>query len=160
MEKVFLMRFIRIKIVRKKYNLYIINLYIELSYELLMKEIDNFYRDNSLQIIDESKLNNILENKILLDNIYYSLDGHNFFKRKYRFKHKAFLIICFGYFSLFNLFEFIESFTQIGLKTPSNNFNNFNRIATLTINMINLGFILILTTYTVVKLKVQTIIYY
>ena len=160
MEKVFLMLFIRIKIVRKKYNLYIINLYIELSYELLMKEIDNFYRDNSLQIIDESKLNNILENKIVLDNIYYSLDGHNFFKRKYRFKHKAFLIICFGYFSLFNLFEFIESFTQIGLKTPSNNFNNFNRIATLTINMVNLGFILILTTYTVVKLKVQTIIYY
>ena len=125
-----------------------------------MKEIDNFYRDNSLQIIDESKLNNILENKILLDNICCSLDGRNFFKRKYRFKHKAFLIICFGCFSLFNLFEFIESFTQIGLKTPSNNFNNFNRIATLTINMVNLGFILILTTYTVVKLKVQTIIYY
>ena len=111
-------------------------------------------------MIDENTLNNIIDDKILLDNIYYSLDGHNFFKRKYRFKHKIFLIICFGYFSLFNLFEFIEGFTLLALKRPSNNFNNFNRIATLTINMVNLGFILILTTYTVVKLKVQTIIYY
>jgi len=111
-------------------------------------------------MIDENTINNIIDDKILLDNIYYSLDGHNFFKRKYRFKHKIFLIICFGYFSLFNLFEFIEGFTLLALKRPSNNFNNFNRIATLTINMVNLGFILILTTYTVVKLKVQTIIYY
>ena len=111
-------------------------------------------------MIDENTINNIIDDKILLDNIYYSLDGHNFFKRKYRFKHKIFLIICFGYFSLFNLFEFIEGFTLLALKRPSNNFHNFNRIATLTINMVNLGFILILTTYTVVKLKVQTIIYY
>ena len=125
-----------------------------------MKEIDNFYGDNSLQIIDENKLNDILDNKILLNNIYYSLDGHNFFKRKYRFQHKIFLIICFGYFSLFNLFEFIEGFTLLALKRASNNFNNINRIGTLIVNMINLGFILILTTYTVVKLKVQTIIYY
>lgn len=125
-----------------------------------MKEKDNFYRNKSFQIIEEEKLDTIIKRKILLDNIYFSLDGHNFFKRKYRFRHKVFLIICFAYFSLFNLFEFIEGFTMFALKKKSDEFGTGNRNATLILNMVNLGFILVLTTYTVVKLKVHTIIYY
>jgi len=125
-----------------------------------MKEKDNFYGNNSFQIIEEKKMNAIIKRKILLNNIYFSLDGHNFFKRKYRFEHKVFLIICFGGFSLFNLFEFIDAFVLLAIKKKSNEFSVPNRNATLALNMINLGFILVLTTYTVVKLKVHTIIYY
>ena len=125
-----------------------------------MKEKDNFYRNKSFQIIEEEKLDTIIKRKILLDNIYFSLDGHNFFKRKYRFEHKVFLIICFGGFSLFNLYEVIEGFVFLAIKKKSDEFSVPKRNATLALNMINLGLILVLTTYTVVKLKVQTIIYY
>ena len=96
----------------------------------------------------------------MLENIYFSLDGHNFFKRKDRYKHRIFLLICFGYFVFYNIFEIIENMVRLAEKTNPANHDNKRRITTLIINMINIIFILLLTTYTVVKLRVFTVIYY
>lgn len=125
-----------------------------------MKEKNNFYGDNSLQIIEEEKLKEINYKQLSLENIYFSLDGHNFFKRRDRFKYKILLIVCFSYLTLYNAFEIVHGFVLLALKADLNNFDNDNRIATLTINMINIAFILIYTTFTIVKLKIRTIVYY
>ncbi len=125
-----------------------------------MKEKNNFYGDNSLQIIEEEKLKEINYKQLSLENIYFSLDGHNFFKRRDRFKYKILLIVCFSYLTLYNAFEIANGFVLLALKADLNNFDNDNRIATLTINMINIAFILIYTTFTIVKLKIRTIVYY
>ena len=125
-----------------------------------MKEKNNFYGDNSLQIIEEEKLKEINYKQLSLENIYFSLDGHNFFKRRDRFKYKILLIVCFSYLTLYNAFEIVNGFVLLALKAGLNNFDDDNRIATLTINMINIAFILIYTTFTIVKLKIRTIVYY
>ena len=103
-----------------------------------MKEKNNFYGDNSLQIIEEEKLKEIKYKQLSLENIYFSLDGHNFFKRRDRFKYKILLIICFSYLTLYNAFEIVNGFVFLALKVDLNNFDHDNRIATLTINMIKL----------------------
>ena len=59
-----------------------------------------------------------------------------------------------------NLFEVIDSFVLYLGQYDSDSFNTANRIATLTSNMIYITFILILTTFTIVKMKIETCIYY
>lgn len=105
-------------------------------------------------------MDKILKRNIILENFYFSLDGHNFFKRKDRYKRKVFLIICFGYLSFFNLFEIIVGMIRLSQKKNSADFDNTSRVGTLILNMVNIIFILLLTTYTVVKLRVLTVIYY
>ena len=71
-----------------------------------MQEKKNYYEANdageSLVEIEEMKTLNLKKAKFDLEGLYYSLDGHNFFKRKDRYKGKIFLLICFGYLSLYN----------------------------------------------------------
>jgi hypothetical protein len=81
-----------------------------------LKEKNNFYGDNSLQIIEEEKFKEINYKLFSFKTIYYSLDGHNFFKRRDRFENKIVLIICFAYLSLYNVFEIIEGFVLLALK--------------------------------------------
>lgn len=127
---------------------------------MLFKEKNNYYGNNSLQIIEEENLDKILKRNFVLDNIYFSLDGHNFFKRKDRYRHKIFLLICFGYFIFYNIFEIIENMVRLAEKRNPADYNNTRRISTLVINMINIIFILLLTTYTIVKLRIFSVTYY
>ena len=105
-------------------------------------------------------MDKILKRNFILENFYFSLDGHNFFKRKDRYRHKIFLLVCFGYFVFYNIFEIIENLVRLAEKRNSADYQNSRRIGTLIINMINIIFILLLTTYTVVKARVFTVIYY
>ena len=130
------------------------------SYKLLLKEKSIFYGDESLELIEEKKLDKVIKRKYLIKEIYYEADGHNFFKRKDRYKFRVFLIICFSFFTVYNAFEFVDSIFLYTSKEKSDEFDNTNRITTLSINMINILFILILTTVTIIKLKIQTYVYY
>jgi len=127
---------------------------------LLLKQKDNYYGDNTLQIIEEEKLNSVIKTKLEFDNIYYSLDGHNFFKRKDRYKNKYALIVSFFLFSIYNAFEFIENIIQFAQKKNSNKYSSASRITTLLFNMFNIFNILFLTTITIIKLRVHTVVYY
>jgi hypothetical protein len=137
-----------------------ISFFIEESYKLLLNEKENYYGDNSFPKIEEEKLNKIIKRKFLFENFYYSLDGHNFFQRKDRYKRKIFLLIYFGYLSLYNLFEIIENMVRLAEKQNSSMYLNPRRIGTLIPNMLNILVILCLTTYTVVKRKIHTVVYY
>lgn len=130
------------------------------SYKLLLKEKSNFYGDNTLELVEEKKLDKIIKRKYLIEEIYYGADGYNFFKRKDRYRFRVFLIICFSFFTVYNAFEFGDSIYLFTAKQSSDSFDDSNRIATLSINMINILFILILTTVTIIKLKIQTYVYY
>lgn len=130
------------------------------SYKLLLKEKSNFYGDNTLELIEEKKLDKIIKRKYLIEEIYYGADGYNFFKRKDRYRFRIFLIICFSFFTVYNAFEFCDSIYLITNKKSSDKYDNSNRLTTLSINMINIFFILILTTVTIIKLKIQTYVYY
>jgi len=134
--------------------------FIEESYKLLLKEKDNYYGDNSFQIIEEDKLDKIIKRKFIFENFYYSSDGYNFFKRKDRYKGKIFLIVCFAYLSIYNIFEIIENMCRLAAKINSSNYENARRIGTLIPNMGNIIVILLLTTYTVVKRTIHTVVYY
>ena len=101
------------------------------------------------------------EKKFLLENIYYDLDGHNIFKRIDRYNNKKIIfIVSFAYLTGFNIFEIIDSFYLYIGQHDSDTFNTANRITTLTLNMLYITFILILTTFTIIKMKIKTCIYY
>ena len=101
------------------------------------------------------------EKKYLLGKLYFDLDGHNIFKRVDRYNNKKILfIICFVYLTGFNIFEIIDNIYLLAGKHDSDSFSPGNRTATLTISMIYIGFILVLTSFTVVKMKVETCFYF
>ena len=95
-----------------------------------------------------------------LKEIYYSLDGHNIFKRRHRYRYKIFLIICYGYLTFFNIADFIINIYLLATKPDYEKYDPVNRGLTLSLNMLNIFVILILTTFTVVKLRIKTYIYY
>ena len=126
------------------------------------EEKKNYYNNEYLVEIGDMQLKKMTEEKkFLLKNIYYDLDGHNIFNRIDRYNNKKIIfMVCFVYLTGFNLFEVIDSFVLYLGKYDSDSFNTANRIATLTSNMIYITFILILTTFTIVKMKIETCIYY
>ena len=95
-----------------------------------------------------------------MENLYYSLDGHNIFKRVFRYNKKL-IFPFFIYATFFNAFEIIFNIILlVAIRKQSNDYTPFQRGLTLVLNMIYLLFIHVLATFTVVKLKIQTYIYY
>ena len=138
----------------------------ENSYKLLMEEKQNFYEKNNvgepLLEMEENKLKNIKKTKLNLKGLYYSLDNHNIFKRVDRYKSMyIFKIILFLYLVGFNSFEIIFNIVLFySAQKHSNDYTKGERILTLIFNMMNIIVIQILASITVLKLKINILIYY
>ena len=100
------------------------------------------------------------EYKYILENIYYDLDGHNIFKREHRYQNKKRLLIMFSALVIYNTIDLGINIYLMFVKKDLNQDSDLNRILTLFLNMINIMVVLVLTTYTNVKSKIQTTIYY
>ena len=98
--------------------------------------------------------------KFKLQKIYYSLDGTNIFKRADRYYYKNFLIFVFSILNIYSAIEFISSIYLLVTNDDSKDFSDIHRNVTLSFNMINIIFIEVLATMTVVKKKIETFIYY
>ena len=132
---------------------------------MLLQEKKNYYESNndneSLVEIEEEKIVNLQKAKIDFKGLYYSLDGHNFFKRVDRYYNKKLIFPFFIYTTLFNLFEIILNIILLTfIRKQLNKYNTFQRIFTFSLNMIYIIFIHIMATCTITKLKIQTYIYY
>ena len=113
------------------------------------------------EIISDKKNKKMLkEYKYILENIYYDLDGHNIFKREHRYQNKICLLIMFSAVVIYNTIDLIINI-YLMIKRPNlDQDSDLKRILTLLLNMINIAVVLLLTTITNVKLKIQTTIYY
>ena len=132
---------------------------------MLLKEKANYYAANnsgeSLVEIEENKALELKKLKFDLRELYYSLDGHNIFKRSSRYYYKTFLIIIFLFMTLFNIFEItFNVLLLVVFRKASNTYSTVERILTLSLNMIYIVLIHVWVTVTVIKLKIQTYIYY
>ena len=132
---------------------------------MLLQEKKNYYDlnndDDSLIEIEEKKIMNLKKAKIDFKGLYYSLDGHNFFKRVDRYYNKKLIFPFFIYATFFNAFEIIFNIILlVAIRKESNKYDPSQRAITLIFNMIYLLFIHFLATFTIVKLKIQTYIYY
>ena len=113
------------------------------------------------EIINDKKNKKMLkEYKYILENIYYDLDGHNIFKREHRYKNKISLLIMFLAVVIYNTIDLGINIYLMFAKKDLTQDSDLNRILTLFLNMINIMVVLVLTTITNVKLKIQTTIYY
>lgn len=132
---------------------------------MLLKEKANYYGANnsgeSLVEIEENKALELKKLKFDLKELYYSLDGHNIFKRSSRYYYKTFLINIFLFMTLFNIFEItFNVLLLVVFRKASNTYSTVERILTLFLNMIYIVLIHVWVTVTVIKLKIQTYIYY
>lgn len=109
------------------------------------------------------KIMNNKEHHYYPKNIYYSLDGHNIFKRVDRYRHKPFLIIVFSILILLNLHELIFSLVHLINKIdpdkPDKTYNNWNILREFLGDVYILG-IHSLSIYIFCKFGIETKIYY
>ena len=98
---------------------------------------------------EDNKINDIIE-VYNLNNIYYSLDNRNIFKRVDRYQQKIKLIILFGSLIIFNAFELIFNIVMLSiLRRPSESFKKEERIATSFISLYYITINILLSTITV-----------
>ena len=133
------------------------------SFKLLYEERNHFYLKNNIipQDIDEKKLKAISK-RYHLDGLYYGLDNHNhnLFKRIDRYRKKRVLIILFSLLVIFNSFEIIFHIVMLHVKKKSEDYNTRDRWATSLVSLINIFISLILSTITMIKLKIKSSIFY
>ena len=85
---------------------------------------------------EDNKINDIIE-IYNLNNIYYSLDNRNIFKRVDRYQQKIKLIILFCLLIVFNIFELIFNIVMLTIfRRPSDTFSENQRIATSFISLL------------------------
>ena len=130
-----------------------------------MEEKGNFYRinniDNSIFEIEKKKFKNFIRLKTYkLEELYYSLDSHNIFKRIDRYYLRKRFIALFSIMSLFNISEIILSISFLFVQKESENYDTYQRIMTLFSNMIYILLIQLMSYFTVSKTDINTYIYY
>lgn len=130
-----------------------------------MEEKGNFYRinniDNSIFEIEKKRFNNFIRLKTYkLEELYYSLDSHNIFKRIDRYYLRKRFIALFSIMSLFNISEIILSISFLFVQKESENYDTYQRIMTLFSNMIYILLIQLMSYFTVSKTDINTYIYY
>lgn len=130
-----------------------------------MEEKGNFYRinniDNSIFEIEKKRFNNFIRLKTYkLEELYYSLDSHNIFKRLDRYYLRKRFIALFSIMSLFNISEIILSISFLFVQKESENYDTYQRIMTLFSNMIYILLIQLMSYFTVSKTDINTYIYY
>ena len=131
------------------------------SFKLLFEEKNNFYLNNNTipPEITERKLK-IISKRYHLDGLYYGLDNHNAFKRVDRYKNKITLIALFTLLVIFNSFEIIFHIIMLQKRKKSEEYIKSERIATSVVSLVNILISLILSTITMIKLKIKSSIFY
>jgi len=137
-----------------------------------------------LDVEDKLEIDKIMNNKeyrFYPKNIYYSLDGHNIFKRVDRYRHKLYLIIAFSFLILLNIHELVFNLVhlfnkidpdypdqpkhighqyKINESSPKSHFyNNWDITSELLGNLYIFG-IHLLSIYIFCKFDIDTKIYY
>ena len=134
------------------------------SFKALYEEKRYFYlnqnnNNNRIPELEEMRIKSISKT-YHLDNVYYDLDHHNIFKRTDRYKYKIFLIFVFTILVCFNLFEIIFNIFSLIHKKKSESYSESERIVTSIISLINILVTLVLSSFTVIKMKIQSSILY
>ena len=132
------------------------------SFKALFEEKKFFYlnqNDNRIPELEEMRLKSIT-NRYHLDGIYYDLDKHNIFKRKDRYRFKKLLIILFLFLVLFNSFEIVFNIIVLNSKKKSEDYKEGLRIITSLISLSNILVTLILSSSIIIKMKIQSSIFY
>jgi hypothetical protein len=114
---------------------------------------------NALGEIEEKKIEEM--NELIPKRLYYSLDNHNIFKRHDRYYYKKTLMASFAFLCAYNISEIILNIVILLVYDKSSaNYEYYQRILPLMLNMIHIIVIQFLASITVVKLKIKTYIYY
>ena len=132
------------------------------SFKALFEEKKFFYlnqNDNRIPVLEEMRLKSIT-NRYHLDGIYYDLDKHNIFKRKDRYRFKKLLIILFLFLVLFNSFEIVFNIIVLNSKKKSEDYKEALRIITSLISLSNILVTLILSSSIIIKMKIESSIFY
>lgn len=164
MEFAFLKCYFIEKIVSLNFFIIILNIFnIVETFNLLLEEKKDFYiklNGSNPPELEEIRLNQIIK-RYHLEGIYYSLDNHNIFKRADRYQYKIRLIIMFAILVIYNIFEIIFNIiTLTVIKKPFEKFSGHQRFLTALLSLINILVILILSSITVTKLKIQSYVFY
>lgn len=152
-----------IKIVSKLFILLFCFFFIVESFKILFQEKKHFYltknNNNRLDEVEEKRIKTI-NKRYHLEGIYYDLDNHNIFKRIDRYRFKIIFIILFASFVAFNLFEIgFNIYSLINLR-KSENYDWFFRVASSIISLLHILVILILSSITIIKRKINSLIFY
>lgn len=132
------------------------------SFKALYEEKKYFYlKQNNHRVpeLEEMRIKSITKT-YHLDGIYYDLDNHNIFKRTDRYRFKKFLIIIFTILVCFNLFEIIFNIVGLIHKKKSESYTEVERMITSIISLINILVTLVLSSFTVIKMKIKSSIFY
>lgn len=97
-----------------------------------------------------------------LEGLYYSLDGHNIFKRADRYELRPRFIFLFGISVLINLFEIIFSILLLTniIDPKEENYASYERLIISVVPLINIGATLCFSSFTTTKLKIQSFVFY
>ena len=164
MEFAFLKCYFIEKIVSLNFFIIILNIFnIVETFNLLLEEKKDFYiklNGSNPPELEEIRLNQIIK-RYHLEGIYYSLDNHNIFKRHDRYYYKKTLMASFAFLCAYNISEIILNIVILFVYDKSSaNYEYYQRILPLMLNMIHIIVIQFLASITVVKLKIKTYIYY
>ena len=132
------------------------------SFKVLFEEKKHFYKNddnNRAPELEEIRVKEI-SNRYHLDKIYYDLDNHNIFKRTDRYRFKVLYIILFSLLVIFNIFEIIFNIVMLNMDKKSEDYTNSERIITSFISILNILVTLILSSFSIIKMKISSSIYY
>ena len=92
--------------------------------------------------------------------MYYDLDKHSIFKRIDRYEHKIILIILFSISTFYNFYEIITNIVLLGRKRNKDHYNKNEYIFSACTSLLNILVIFILSTFTIMKLKIRSYVFY
>ena len=146
---------------------YFINIiYIAESFKLLFEQKDEFYLKNNKNRSTESEINKINDiiSRYHLEGLYYNLDNekHNIFKRIDRYQKRSILIILFVILTSYNVLEIIFSSYMLFIteKDSYDNYPLWQKLLTGILCVINVLAILVLSSITLIKLKIKSSVFY
>lgn len=135
------------------------------SFKLLFDEKFKYYYESNKKRpleVEYRRINNI-SNTFHIDGLYYSLDHgnhHNIFDRVDRYDQKWKIFFCFAYLTIFNLFEIVINILLLIDRKPSIEYDLWIRLVPGVLSVVNIVVTLILSTITVLKMKIATFSFY
>ena len=92
--------------------------------------------------------------------MYYNLDNHSIFKRIDRYEHKIKLIILFSISTFYNFFEIISNIVLLSRGPNKDDYKEKEYLFPACFSLLNILVIFILSTFTIMKLKIRSYVFY
>ena len=92
--------------------------------------------------------------------MYYNLDNHSIFKRIDRYEHKIILIILFSISTFYNFYEIITNIVLLGREPNKDHYNKNEYMFSACASLLNILVIFTLSTFTIMKLKIRSYVFY